>query len=280
MKNNLPTARKFLKFLKYAVPLSFALTLYSCKQMKVLPPLSEISPQIYTSPDQRPIDAEEFVFDYRGESYQVKPLRYYELHGLVVTHNDIESIADAYHTSDSVDIKDLCVVWGDNVRSDVYRKGMYWSEPWTCWHKFNDRATYERFRGDQLSNTHLLSQKDSVREAIKDMTVGDQIRLRGMLIGYAPANSGLPMRMSSLIRTDTGNGACEVMMVDEAEVIREGNVFWRRTYKATKKITMAGAIVFPFLWLFLIFHQQSLVNRELAAAKKRMAARSRRSKRK
>jgi hypothetical protein len=40
-------------------------------------------------------------------------------------------------------------------------------------------------------------------------------------------------RNSSLVRTDTGNGACEVVFVEEIEVLKLGNAPWRKAAQAS-----------------------------------------------
>lgn len=201
-------------------------------------------------------------------------MRFYEIWGLVVTHNNIHSIADAYHTSNSVDVKDLCVIWGSNLQSSTYLRGRFWSEPWTCLSQFDDWNDHRSFDSTAISNTHILSQRESVRQLLREVTVGDQVRLRGMLINYARAETPQYMRESSLVRTDTGNGACEVMMVDEAEVIKEGSPAWRRAHAISKRLSIFGIILFPLLWLFQIFVEQRAIDTDLKERKRRLRNRN------
>lgn len=62
------------------------------------------------------------------------------------------------------------------------------------------------------SNHHLLPANDTVRRSLESVRVGDIVTLRGELVNIR-STSGREHFRSSLTRTDTGPGACEVMLV-------------------------------------------------------------------
>jgi hypothetical protein len=181
-------------------------------------PDSKIIPIARLDPVQGPTTAQKKTLTYFGEKYLIEPRAEYLLRGLVVSHNNIAGIGDMYHTRKSVDLKDICVVWGENI--DNLKGVSFWSEPWSCHFYTRDSKVFESFRGDQISNTHLLGASEEVRRVIRSMHRGDQVELRGQLIDYAHVGQGGDFRRSSLVRNDTGNGACEVMLVEEARVLR------------------------------------------------------------
>jgi hypothetical protein len=183
------------------------------------------------APIQEPTSEPKFDFEYSDKSYVVQPVAQYELWGLVVSHNNIAAIDDIYHDSSSVDLKDLCVIWGPNVEDNNYNKVKFWSEPWSCQFQTDDMEAFRAFSKDALSNNHLLSDDPEVRSKIRQARIGDQIHLTGWLVNYYPV--GLPdhVRKSSTIRTDTGNGACEVVFVKSFEILARANVFWNRCYQ-------------------------------------------------
>jgi hypothetical protein len=195
-------------------------------------------------PYQNLIDEEAFDFEYHGKSYLVKPLAEYEISGLIVTHNNISGIGDVYHTGESVDFRDICMVWGTNVTTGAFRNMEFWSGPWTCWVRAKDPQADRRFNPNELSNTHLLSGIKSVRDTINNLHIGDQLRLRGKLIKYWPKE--LPeryARTSSLVRTDTGNGACEVMWVESVEVLNRGSGWWHKSSNLGKVLMGLGLVL-------------------------------------
>lgn len=230
--------------------LSAALWIYSSSAKRELPDVSEIDPALMNQPVQQPVRLDPFTFEYMEKRYIVKPLAVYEIWGLVVTHNDISSIADMYHDSSSVDFKDLCVIWGKNLSSNNFHQVKYHSEPWTCFYRPQSRAAWEQFSPNELSNNHLLSRRDEVREVIRNATVGDQIHMKGLLVGYAEESYPQYMRTSSLVRDDTGNGACEVMFVEAARIIKEGNPTWKQVFGFSKSATLWLLVLVPLAWFF------------------------------
>ncbi len=206
--------------------LGLSLYLYGTYVAKPLEGPLTVEKAVRRDPIQEDISASAFQFDYRGHSYDVQPVATYEISGLVVTHNDVSSLFDAYHTSDSVDFRDLCLVWGVNVTSGIYRRAKFFSMPWSCHVTFQDENAADSFVETQLSNNHLLTANDEVRKSILRMQVGDQVRLQGKLVNYAPLGHPERMRRTSTIREDTGNGACEVLWVESAEILRRADGAW------------------------------------------------------
>lgn len=206
-----------LTFLFFGSLISLTVSFWVSKQ---LPEVGEVVEEMVNEPLQTPTRNRPFDFDYRGETYLVEPVADYELWGVVVTHNDITGMTDITHTEDSVDLKDICVVWGDNIRSNDYREVSYSSGDFTCFFSYKRRM---QFYHDQLSNNHLLSDKEQVRDVIREVQIGDQVHLKGMLVNYAWASRPGWQRRSSTTRKDAGKRACEVVFVDEFEILKATN---------------------------------------------------------
>ncbi len=208
-----------------------------------------VDKRVRRNPIQAAAPGTQFEFSYHDNHYIIQPVADYEIAGLVVTHNNISSITDAYHTSESVDFRDICMVWGVNVTNNVFRRAEFASSPWTCHVKFNDRLAQESFVMEQLSNTHLLSKDEKVRHTVLSMRIGDQVWLKGKLINYWPKGASELSRNSSLIRHDTGNGACEVMWVEEARVLQRASSNWD-SLRTIGIWLLVGAV---FLGIFVFF---------------------------
>jgi hypothetical protein len=67
------------------------------------------------------------------------------------------------------------------------------------------------------ANMHMIPATDSVKDVLKSARVGQVVQLEGYLI-EARADDGWRWR-SSLTRSDTGNGACEVVLVKKISVL-------------------------------------------------------------
>ncbi len=202
-----------------------------------LPGGNELSPQLKSAPIQEATEEDEFTFEYRGTTYLVQPKASYTLNGLIVSHNNIQAFDDIYHDANSVDLKDICVVWGTNAFTGIYQQMQFWSEPWSCNYRF-DRETGAVFDPAQLSNNHLLTDDPEIQSTIKSLRRGDQVELSGMLVNYRPALYPDHLRKTSLVRTDTGNGACEVFFVENAKVLRRANPGWW----TTRELSFCGIV--------------------------------------
>ena len=73
----------------------------------------------------------------------------------------------------------------------------------------------------------MLTENTQLAKALLKVRVGDQIRFRGQLAEYSH-NVGFPFkRGTSTVRTDSGNGACETVYVDDIKIIKAGGQPWR-----------------------------------------------------
>ncbi|KPJ95277.1 MAG: hypothetical protein AMJ53_03070 [Gammaproteobacteria bacterium SG8_11] len=201
-------------------------------------------------PIQTPTTAAPFTTQVNDQHYFIEPLYDYELNGAVVSYHDADAIRDIWHHDkwlDFINLRDLCVIWGDNVTSGVYLDMDFSNDSWTCWAYWPDRATGQRFNKAQLSNNHLLVNDPAVKQALMSAEPGDQIRLKGMLASYRnPGNNFF--RGTSITRSDTGNGACETIYVSEFEIIKKANSRLRAFYDAAKWLTVFAFIGFAVLF--------------------------------
>lgn len=69
----------------------------------------------------------------------------------------------------------------------------------------------------QSANMHLIPESGTVRRALKRIEVGDIVSFSGSLVNV-DADDGWRWR-SSLTRADTGNGACEVILVKDFQIV-------------------------------------------------------------
>ena len=210
-----------------------------------LPRPEEIDPGLTPPPRQEATDRQPFSFAYKGSACRVRPVATYELTGVVVSHNDISSVADIYHDSTSVDTKDLCVVWGPNLTTGQYLGVSYKSGPWTCYVRFPEGAVFD-FAG--LGNNHLLTDSPAVRRAIAGVRIGDQVRLRGLLVDYQMEDWDDFWRRTSTRRDDMD---CEVFFVERVEVLRRATPGWYAAGRLARLLLFA----LPLLWLFLYWLQ-------------------------
>jgi len=213
---------------RLAMLLNLLLWLISLLFINRLPGPQEIYSQLFQDPLQtRENIPPPFKVVKNKLTYVVTPLYSYELYGLVVSQHRSDSLLDISHRrwQDYLNIKDLCVVWGKNIRSGVYRRMKFWNRDFTCMCEFPDPETGMLFSGSHLSNNHMLCADKVLSRRILAARPGDQVYFKGYLVSYSqPANQF--KRGTSTVRDDTGDGACETVLVTDFLFLRRANRVW------------------------------------------------------
>jgi hypothetical protein len=245
--------RQLSQIIRWALITAVCLLLWSRWTRPELENISQVAldkPLQFEEPVQRSAQLPSLRFEYHGATYIIQPVASYAISGLVVTHNNTTGIGDIYHDEKSVDLKDLCLVWGDNLNQNVLKQTEFWSEPWTCYARSKRGADYV-IEGTQLSNNHLIGASEEIREKIRSIGVGDTVTLVGHLINYWNQETPDFVRKSSLIRSDDGNGACEVIFVTQVSIDAAPFKSWRERHARLWQLFW----VCSGLWLisFLVF---------------------------
>jgi hypothetical protein len=194
--------------------------------------ITEIDPALYINPLQKEVKDEKPIQFRRGDyNLTLKPLYLYKISGLIVSVNDY-AILGLRH-QDFYEL-DLCMIWGNNVRSGAYRKSgtSFEHAGNVCYAKWSRGGA---INGTELSNTHVYATDEDILDELNDLRPGDQVELTGFLVEVAAvpvkvspgSNPGTARLRSSTVRTDKGRGACEIMYANNLTVLSRGNVFWR-----------------------------------------------------
>jgi hypothetical protein len=177
------------------------------------------SEPVQDASDQRP-----FTAIIKGYTYNLTPRATYDISGLVVSQHRGDALLNLYHKADPGNIKDVCVVWGEGITSGSYQKVRFNSEEFTCYYSWSGFIT-PPFNPDKMSNNHLIPANSDVAAQIRAVHIGDQIRMKGLLVDYKVTRDGRDVftRRTSLTRKDTGNGACEVLYATDLSIVAPGN---------------------------------------------------------
>jgi len=159
-----------------------------------------------------------------GYTYTLVPRATYVISGLVVSQHRGDALFNLDHKTDPGNIRDVCVVWGESITNGSYRKVKFWSGEFTCSFSWSGGLT-PAFKPETASNNHLLPADPSIAGRIGAIHVGDQIRMKGLLVDYTVTRDGREIftRRTSLVRNDTDNGACEILYVTELSVVARGH---------------------------------------------------------
>ena len=198
--------------------------------------VDEITNEATDQPVQKEIsDIEEIEFKKDGYLWQLTPLYDYEISGLVVGRMNYQIFSINRYTS--LLPVDLRLIWGSNVANKVYqdKRIKFKQDSRWCWVSWNGDAVFNLY---EFSNNHLLTRNKDLSNEAKKVNRGDQITIRGKLVNIkatpledngASGQNTLTWK-SSTTRKDNGAGACEIIYVEDIEVIKKGNVLSRSLF--------------------------------------------------
>ena len=81
-------------------------------------------------------------------------------------------------------------------------------------------------------------------DRVAQIRIGDQVHIKGLLARYGAAGGGL--RGTSTTREDSGNGACQTILVDDFEIVVPGFSGWR-TAMWGSLVILIGALAVHFV---------------------------------
>ena len=231
-----------MKVTSIVIAASFVLLLVSFWNRNDLPRNVVLLPALADEPKQTPTRKSAFEAVYNDVEYRVEPEYEYELHGMIVSyrHHDGKSRMHL-RSSDHLNMLDVCVVWGDNATNPMLHKLDFWNGIFTCEVKTKNQEALDSFDIYKLSNNHLISDDPFIRDQVKDINIGDQIRVRGYLASYGSEGGG--KRGTSTTRLDTGDGACETLYVEDFDIIQAASSNWRLSMYASLTVFLAATFM-------------------------------------
>jgi len=209
----------------------------------------DFRPEVFQEPVQksgpipRPFDVAQ-----KGYAYTVYPQFDYELWGMIVSSHYAGSFLDIAHEAwkDYLNIKDLCVIWGRNLESGVFREIKFWNRDFTCYYSWSSPEAGELFSQSHISNNHLITADPLLRRTIKSVRRGDQVHFRGWLAKYGHKGSS-NVRGTSTSRDDVGGRACETVYVTEFEILKRANPGWRAAFPVSLAVIGISAALLLLL---------------------------------
>ena len=215
-----------MKILNIVIAASFIWLLVSFWNRNDLPRNIELLPELADEPLQSATQKKSFTAVYDDIEYLVEPEYAYDLHGLIVSYRHHKGDSRMhFQANDHLNMLDVCVVWGSNAANPLIHKLDFWNGIFTCVVQTKDQEAWESFDIYKLSNNHLISEDDYIRDQARGVKIGDQIRVRGYLASYSSKGGG--KRGTSTTRLDTGDGACETLYVENFDIIKPATSGWR-----------------------------------------------------
>ena len=147
------------------------------------------------------------------KSYKMMKLSTFEGEFRVLSRED-------YHTGREAEISptDLALGWGAMADPQVYKQlSIRQSNRWYYWRYENEPPIPRREIETHSANMHIIPANKAVAQKLSKVDDNDLINLKGQLVEVS-ANDGWVWR-SSLSREDTGNGACELFLVESIQIL-------------------------------------------------------------
>ncbi|OGH38506.1 MAG: hypothetical protein A2905_02065 [Candidatus Levybacteria bacterium RIFCSPLOWO2_01_FULL_36_10] len=236
------------KIVKIILAASLILFIFSFFEKNNLPQSNQILSDLKKQPLQEDLSMERFFVAKSKYIYELTPKYTYEIYGLVVSDYNSQNILDIHHQKDPYNTKDICLVWGDNLNSDIYRKMKFTHGEFTCYVQFPQGSSYPQFHFDELSNNHLLAATDEIYRLINDTNIGDQVYAKGYLVDYTIRSKDgeeIGTRQTSITRSDRD---CEIIYVTDYKILKKGNLI----YGYINNISLSSFVV-SFVILLLMF---------------------------
>jgi hypothetical protein len=144
--------------------------------------------------------------------YTVTPLANFEITAKVLAKK-------RYRTGREADLSpyDLALGWGRMSDESVIENiKISQSGRWYRW-KTNNLPIPRREIETSSANMHMIPANEYIEQTLSEVSEGQVISLKGYLVRVA-ANDGWKWK-SSMTRTDTGGGACELIYVESFEIL-------------------------------------------------------------
>ena len=231
-----------MKFNRILIVTSFVWLLVSFWNRNELPRNIDYVSELTNEPAQTSTRKKAFDIFFNDVEYRVEPEYAYDITGIIVSYRHHDDNSRMHRlANDHLNMLDVCVIWGSNPGNPRLHKIDFWNGIFTCNVKTRDQAAWDAFDMNQLSNNHLISNDEFVRKQVKKIQVGDQIRVRGYLSSYSSGNTG--RRGTSTTRTDTGDGACETIYVEDFKIVRNATSYWRISMWTSLALLMIGLVI-------------------------------------
>jgi len=151
------------------------------------------------------------------DDYEVLPLATFDITGRILSRKRYW-----FDTESKLAPVDLAMGWGpmsdekvlDELKISQRNRWFYWK----CENFPIPRKQIEY----NAANMHLIPANDGIESKIKDAKIGNLVHFKGFLVKITGKDGW--WWQSSLSRTDTGDGACEVVFVKEFEIIEKEKV--------------------------------------------------------
>ena len=183
------------------------LILRSCEHKKSYP--AQPSKAVQLEPIQSSTRKKTFSF----KGYIITPLADFEITAKILSR-------EKYHLGEEANLSplDLALGWGRMSDDEVLKNiDVSQSNRWYYW-ETDTLPIPQREIETHSANMHMIPKDDMIKSILLGAKEGDIVNIKGALVRVDKGDSWY--WQSSLSREDTGDGACEVVFVESAQISR------------------------------------------------------------
>ncbi len=193
----------------------------------------DLNKDLIPAPVQTNMKKLSFVEEVRGTKVTISKIAEYDITGKVeaLQYYNTNAIASLLsfkgnNIYDYLSPLDLTLTWGElalkensgHITMDQYYMNSQRIVWWKCDNELLKKYD-KQFINSHLSNNHLISLNNGIRSELAKVKIGQIVRIKGFLVGLE-ANDGSHWGPSSISRTDEGNGACEIILIEDFLIMK------------------------------------------------------------
>jgi hypothetical protein len=112
---------------------------------------------------------------------------------------------------------DLLLTWG-NLSNPEVDQWMSWAQSGRAarFHQSENGPFTENYMISHATNVHVIPATETLETAVMELTPDEDVLLAGLLVDVESTSQGI--LFTSLTRTDTGQGACEILYLERLVV--------------------------------------------------------------
>jgi hypothetical protein len=165
---------------------------------------------------ESPENSKPIIIERKGWRFEITPKASYSVQGEVLSKKNYYSGTPAI-----ISPCDIALVFGELYTSTFY-KDISWSQSGR-WYWWKYGASFpkqdDRYIARWSSNNHIIPASDNLKKAAKSVSEGDLVVLEGYLVSVdAKKGDDTFFWNSSLSRSDTGDGSCEVLYLEKIKI--------------------------------------------------------------
>ncbi|MEO0996580.1 MAG: hypothetical protein AAFX58_03580 [Pseudomonadota bacterium] len=149
---------------------------------------------------------------YRYQGYTIEPQQPYRMEARVLARKEYRSGRES-----DLSPLDLALGWGPMARPDVLARIDISQRGRFYWWRTAEFPIPRRDIETNSANVHIIPATPNVRERLGDIAPDMNVRLTGQLV-HVQADDGWRWQ-SSLTFEDTGRGACELLWLEQVDIL-------------------------------------------------------------